>query len=499
MGGSISYFDSLQYIFPELALTLGLCLLLVWEMVLGPKKNGEKASLALGFLGVTAWLLAQRLSWSPQTVFGMLRVDAFATIFKLFITATTAVVIWMDTQDRSHNQEGKAETWFLLLTAALGGFVLVGTRHLLMLYLGLETLGIASYALAGIHKRDRFGAEAAVKYVVYGALASGVMLFGISLLYGMTGTLDAGQMVRTVLELSVHGQMAALSLPTILLLVGFGFKLSIFPFQWWAPDVYQGVSAPVAAFLAVGSKGVALAAFLRVLATLYAGILIGEGSTVQSAQGFASSLIPLLGILSGATMVFGNLAALCQTNLKRLLAYSSIGHAGYMLLGLTLMGRLGFEVTIVYVFVYWFMTLGAFAGVLYFVNQSGSEEISGLKGLGFKHPVAGVSMVVFMAALTGLPPTAGFSAKWYLMAAAWDGGLWFLTLLLALMSVVSLFYYFRIAKALYLEKPETERAVVSTPSLSALLFLLAVGSIAFINFEPLAAVARESVLHLLYW
>ncbi len=492
MPEAMSYLDAIKHIFPELAMTCALCLVLVWEMAF-PKRNGEKAILTLGFLGITSWLLIQRLNWHPATVFGMVRVDYFATIFKLFIVACTACVVIYDIQDRRHQGAGKGETWFLLLTACLGSFFLVGTTHMLLLYLGLETLGLCSYALAGIHKRDRLGAEAALKYVIYGALASGVMLFGISLLYGLSGSLDVRDMTSMVATLSADGRIAELFLPTLMLLVGFGFKLSLFPFQWWAPDVYQGVSTPVAGFLAVGSKGVALAAMIRIFAVLF-GELIPLNNGVIADADFMQILIVLLGVLAAVTMIFGNLAALRQDNLKRMLAYSSIGHAGYMLVGVSLMTPSGFEAALLYALVYFPMTLGAFGAIQYFANQSGTESISGLKGLGFKHPIAGAATIVFLAALTGLPPTAGFAGKLYLMTAAWDGGMFVLTLIIALMSVVSLFYYFRIAKALYLAKEKTTASVVSLPLMSGLLTLLAAATIYFMDFDLLVAVAKSGII-----
>ena len=488
----MSYLDALLYILPEVVLTVGLCAVLTWDMFTREQERAMTATLTLGTLGVVLVLLLQRLSWNPETVFGMVHVDRFGTLFKIFMTTAVGVVVAYDLTDRRREPEGKGETYFLLLTAALGSFFLVGSNHLILIVLGLETLGLSSYALSGMYKRDRAGAEASLKYVVYGALASGMMLYGISLLYGMTGTFDLVGMVRPMALAVEEGRMIQIALPTLLILVGFGFKLSAFPFQWWAPDVYQGVSTPVATFLAVGSKGVAVAAFLRVLATGFGGVLPREGQPVMEAE-FAASLGGTIALISAITMVFGNLAAVRQTNLKRLLAYSSIAHAGYILVGVALMSERGFEAATLYTFVYYFMNLGAFGAVIYFANQTGSEEVDSLRGMGFRHPVIGTAVVVFLASLTGLPPTAGFAGKWYLMAAAWEGGLGWLALLTGIMSVVSLFYYFRIAKALFLQEPATGPVVVRTPVLGGILGVLAVASVWFIDFEGLLNVARDGV------
>ncbi|TAH39358.1 MAG: NADH-quinone oxidoreductase subunit N [Planctomycetota bacterium] len=491
----LSYGEALQYLLPEVAVTLGLCVVLCWEIFVKGRRAWDASVLSIGFLAVAAVLLVQRLDYAPATVFGMVTVDRFATVFKLFITSATVIVLLFDLQDRRALQDGRGETCFLLLTAVLGSYFLVGTTHLLLLYLGLETLGLSSYVLAGMHKRSRASAEAALKYVVYGALASGILLFGASLLYGMTGTLDLRLMAVPIEQAIREGRTAQIALPTLLILVGFGFKLSLVPFQWWAPDVYQGVTTPIATFLAVGSKGVAMAAFLRYLSSAYATVLVQPG---QEPSPYLASLGGTLALVSAATMIFGNLAALRQDNLKRLLAYSSIAHAGYILMGVALLSEDGFNAATLYTFVYYFMNLGAFGMVIYFANQTGREDIQSLQGLGARHPVAGVSTVVFLASLTGLPPTAGFAGKWLLIKVAWEGGLHWLALLTALLSVVSLFYYFRIAKALFLTEPARDVPPVRSPALSGLLGLLALASIAFLHFDPLLQVAEQGV-RVLFW
>lgn len=496
MPDSLSYADALKYLLPEVALTVGLCVVLCWEIFAKGRRAWDASILSLGFLAVCTVLLVQRLDYAPQAVFGMVTVDRFATVFKLFITSAVALVLVFDLLDRQGSEAGRGETCFLLLTATLGSYFLVGTTNLLLLYLGLETLGLSSYVLAGMHKRSRASAEAALKYVVYGALASGVLLFGASLLYGMTGTLDLRAMAIPIEQAIRAGRIAQIALPTLLILVGFGFKMSLFPFQWWAPDVYQGVSTPIAMFLAVGSKGVATAAFLRYLSAAYATVLAQPG---EAASPYLGSLGGMLALVSAATMVFGNLAALRQDNLKRMLAYSSIAHAGYILMGVALLSEEGFQAATTYTFIYYFMNLGAFGVVLYFANQTGREDMDSLKGLGYRHPVAGVAAVVFLAALTGLPPTAGFAGKWLLIRAAWSGGLQWLALLTALMSVVSLAYYWRIAKALYLGEAERERPPVPARALSGMLGLLAAASLFFMYFDPLLQVARQGVRVLFFW
>ncbi|HEX9794284.1 MAG TPA: proton-conducting transporter membrane subunit, partial [Planctomycetota bacterium] len=220
----MSYFDSLLYIFPEVAMALGVCTVLGWEIFTRRRRSWESGALAMGFLAIAALLLVQRLdldAYPAATVFGMVHVDQFATLFKLFVTSAVAVVIGYDLMDRRRDATGRGEVHFLLLTAVLGSYFLVGSTNLLLVYLGLETLGLSSYALSGMHKRDRNSAEAALKYIVYGALASGILLFGVSLLYGLTGTLELRHMVGPIQEAVMEGRGAQVALPTLLIIVGF--------------------------------------------------------------------------------------------------------------------------------------------------------------------------------------------------------------------------------------------------------------------------------------
>lgn len=500
MPEEMPYFTALLHIAPEVMLTVGLCAVLVFDLITGGRQQRASGWLSLLTLAITAGLLLQR--WDATAdVFGMVRIDRFATLFKLFVTSAVAIVVGFDMLDRRNPREGKSETYFLLLTATLGSFFLVGSYNLLLIYLGLETLGLSSYALSGMHKRYRASAEASLKYVVYGALASGILLYGATLLYGMAGSLDLREIQGAVAAALNDGRTLQVALPSLMVLVGFGFKLSAFPFQWWAPDVYEGVTTPVATFLAVGSKGVALAAFIRYLAATYADVIPADnvaGYVQATMDGARASLSGILALVAAATMIFGNLAAIRQNNLKRLLAYSSISHAGYILVGAACMSQKGFEAATLYTLLYYFMNLGAFGVVIYFANQTGSEEIEGLNGLGWKHPLVGVAAVVFLVSLTGLPPTAGFAGKWYVLMAAWESGLGWLALVMVVMSVVSLFYYFRIARALFL-RPELEpRPPERTPALAGMLAGLAIASVFFMWFEPLRVLAADGV-RVLIW
>lgn len=319
-----------------------------------------------------------------------------------------------------------------------------------------------------------------MKYVVFGGLSAGVMLYGISLLYGLTGTLDLAQMasragdampVGLVPQLSSNAVPVALAM--VMVLAGFAYKMSVVPFHFWTPDVYEGAPTPVTTFLAVASKAAGVAALLRFLGALFLGPNVQDVVAQYGAQ-----VGHLLAILAAVTMTLGNLSAMRQTSLKRMLAYSSIAHAGYILIGVAAMTSAGFEAAMYYMAAYYFMNLGAFGFVLYFEGALGSDHIDDLEGYGWKAPLISIAMVAFLVSLTGLPPTVGFYGKYLLFKEGIDVGLYWLIVVAALNSVVSLFYYFRVAKALFL-KEAASGAVPSQPLFVGLLAVLSVLTIFF--------------------
>lgn len=494
--------ESLALILPELVLSGGVCVLLLSDLIFQRRKAWETGVFALGLLGVVAYLLVQRIGMQPTDAFGMLRIDSFAALFQLAITAAAAMLLFINLhQFRFPQDRGRVETQFLVLCATLGGFVMVETQHLMMLYLGLEMLSLCSYALADVHKRDRAGAEASMKYVVYGALSSGVMLYGFSLLFGIgDASFQMTDIAVGINQAIDAGEPATVLLPTLLVLAGFLFKLGLVPFHWWAPDVYQGTTTAIAGYLAVGSKLVALAALLRLLATLFATPMLGVMNDpllldlTTKSTAFAATLGMVLAVLAALSMLWGNLAAIGQTHLRRLLAYSSIGHAGYLLAGASLMSPDGVEAAATYGMVYGVGSIVAFAAVFAIALRAGSEDLRDWTGLGWRYPLASGALVLAFASLTGLPPTAGFAGKWRLLAALWQGGSPGLALLLALLSVVSLFYYFRVIRQLYLERPaEDFRPAVAhrLPWLTGFLLVSGAATLALLNLgwvsEPLQA------------
>ncbi|MCB9914056.1 MAG: NADH-quinone oxidoreductase subunit N [Planctomycetes bacterium] len=475
-----AYLDGMKAILPELVLTAGALGALVLDLLMRGRDSKLVGYFTMAVLALVGMILVLRVGSEPTTAFGMVVVDSFGVYFKLFTVAALMVVTSFVLADRRERKHNIGEYYFLLLGAAIGIFFMVSTNHLLLLMLGLELLSLASYSLAGFHKGERKSAEAAMKYVVFGGLSAGVMLYGISLLYGLTGTLDLavmasaggeGMPVGLVQQLGANPVPVALAM--VMVLAGFAYKMSVVPFHFWTPDVYEGAPTPVTTFLAVASKAAGVAALLRFLAVLFLGPNVQEIVAQYGAQ-----VGQLLAILAALTMTLGNLAAMRQTSLKRLLAYSSIAHAGYILIGVAAMTGAGFEAAMYYLAAYYFMNLGAFGVVLYFEGCVGSDRIEDLEGYGWKAPLVSIAMVAFLVSLTGLPPTVGFYGKYLLFKEGLDVGLYWLVGVAALNSVVSLFYYFRIAKALFL-KDAGAGTVNRQPLFAGLLTALSVLTIFF--------------------
>jgi NADH-quinone oxidoreductase subunit N len=452
-------------ILPELILAVVICAVVVADMV-SPLGRSRRFCGGLALAGVLLALLVllapsefMRAAMAGSTFRGMIVHDGMSIFFRIAFMIGTAATILFSLSSRETAGYRQGEYMGLMLGATLGACFLAAAGNFLMLVLALETLSLCSYVLAGFIKHQRQSAEAGLKYTLYGAVASGVMLFGISYLYGMTGTLNINAVMEALLARGGSLSVGAVTflLAFILLLVGLGFKMAMVPFQAWAPDVYQGAPTPITAYLSVVSKGAGLAALMRVTLPLFDQneLLGGEPSTL-----IAMAHLPvLMGVLSMATMTFGNLVALRQTDVKRMLAYSSIAHAGYILMGMTIFRADAREAMMFYFFMYMIMNLGAFWVVIVLVNRAGSANIEDFRALWGRSPALMWMMFVFLISLTGLPPTIGFAAKFQLFGVVVSAGLdtmregvigaasaFYITLALigVINSVISLFYYMKI-------------------------------------------------------
>jgi NADH-quinone oxidoreductase subunit N len=440
-------------------------------MVLEPLTPARRKR-ALGHLclaGLAAALVpAIAGHWNPGPAFsGMLKVDGFATFFRVLVIVAGMLVVLCSSNYLRREGAESGEYYALLLFSVAGQSIMVAANELIVLFIGLEISSISSYVLAGFLRREKLANEAAAKYFLLGSFATAFLLYGIALIYGATGStnLNAIQQVLSDPKTAPAGPLVGTA--AALMFVGFAFKVSAAPFQVWAPDVYQGAPAPVTAFLAAGPKAAAFAIFFRVFLTA-----LGPVSQRWVGVVWTSALL---------TMVVGNFAALAQTNLKRLLAYSSIAHAGYVMVALTAHSPAGTQAAMFYLAVYVFMNIGAFALVAYF-GRKGERyvNVEDLAGLGARQPVTAALFSVLLLSLIGVPPTGGFFGKFYIFKAALEARLGWLTVLGLLNTAVAAYYYLRILVAMYMKEPGESTADLPppTPGTRTVLWVTALASLA---------------------
>jgi NADH-quinone oxidoreductase subunit N len=489
---NLSNLDSLAYLWPEMVLVAAIVVIFVADLFVRDKEI--LGNVALLGAALSCALAARAFSWDQGWLFNqMIVLDPFAVFFKLLFSLTAFLVIWMSMDSREvTTSQSQGEYYAILLSAVLGMYFMASASNLLMAYLSLEMVSIMSYVLTGYLRHDRRSGEAALKYLIYGAVASGTMIYGMSWIFGLAGSMDF-----SAINAALQGQgqnSLAIFIALTLILVGFGYKIAAVPFHMWAPDVYQGAPIPVTAFLSVASKAAGFALAIRFF---YPGLsrLTGDGSW---------SLIPgvqwpqVIVVLSMITMTLGNLAALSQTNLKRLLAYSSIAHAGYTLMGFAVLSDDGLRAMLFYLVVYYLMNLGAFMVVMTVANSTGREDVDGFKGMAWRGgAVPAAAMTIFLFSLTGLPPFAGFIGKFYLFSAAIQKQFYPLAVVGAANSVIALYYYARIVKAMYLDMPEgevaTQEVALTWRSAAPLGVLSALTLVLGLYWAPLYEVVYNSV------
>lgn len=408
----------------------------------------------IGLVTAGSYAVAAMLHADPaaHSIMGRLVVvDGLATFFRLIFIFTGLVTVlfaWTSEEIMGRRRENKGEFYVLTTLMTLAMCVMAEARDLLMLFLSMEGVGLVSYVMAGYMRSTLRSTEASLKYVIFGAVSSAIMLYGLSLLYGMTGSLTFTG-IRVGL-LAHQPDPFGLLIAAVLILVGMSYKIAAVPFHYWAPDVYEGAPTPVSALFSVGPKAAGFALMIRFFYTVLAsGNDPATGSTL-----IADFNWPLLvAVMSAATMIFANLVALRQTNVKRLLAYSSISHVGYILMGFVLLTGEGLQAVLFYLLVYTFMNLGAFFFVVAVNNHLKSEELEDYVGLGFRAPWAAAMMVVFLSSLAGVPPFAGFVGKLYIFTAVMDRQWFWLVIVAGVNSVIGLYYYYKVVKAMWLTRP----------------------------------------------
>ena len=454
-----------SYLLPEFLLTGLALLVLILDAVVPKAKQNIIGWVSIAGLAATALTVAPLMGVTATAGRGLMAVDAFGGFFKLIFLFAAVLTILMSQRYLEVEGARPGTYYFLILCSTLGMLFMAAGVDLITIFIGLETMAIAFYILAGFIKPNRRSNEAAVKYFLLGTFSLGLLLYGMSILYGLTGTTNL-RAIATVLAGHEHDKW--LGLAVILIVSGVGFKIAAVPFHMWAPDVYEGAPTPITAFLSVGSKAASFAMLLRIF---FEGLV--------SVQADWSLLFYALAIL---TMTIGNIAALTQSNIKRMLAYSSIAHAGYLLIGIvaaTTVPQTGIKATMIYLAVYAVMQMGAFAVVTLLRRQDIiGEELKDMSGLFMRSPVAATAMLLFMLSLGGIPPTAGFMGKFWLFSAAIDGGYYWLAVIGVLNSAVSLYYYLRVVVFMWFKGEAAGSAIVVTPAMAILLVITIAGTLA---------------------
>ncbi len=479
-------------ILPEGIVILTLLVILVGDAIVG--RSSSRWTPYAAIAGLLASVVALYFQWDttvPIAFLGSFSGDALSVVFRAIVALSALVTILMSVRYVEQTGTSLAEFIGILLAATLGGMLLSGANELVTVFVSLETLGISSYLLTGYMKRDPRSNEAALKYLLIGASSTAVFLYGISLIYGLSGGETQLDAIATSLTQAGAGESLALTIALVFAITGIAFKISAVPFHQWTPDVYEGSPTPVVAFLSVGSKAAGFALAIRLLATVFP--LVGEQWHF---------VFTALAILS---MVLGNAVALAQSSMKRLLAYSSIAQAGFVLIGLIANTEAGYSSMVFYLLIYLFMNLGGFTCVILFSLRTGTDRISEYAGLYQKDPLLTLGLSICLLSLGGIPPLAGFFGKLYLFWAGWQGGEYLLVLLGLITSVVSIYYYIRVVKMMVVKEPhEMSETVQNYPEIRwnlpgmrplqvGLVLSVVVTSLAGILSNPLFSLANDSV------
>jgi NADH-quinone oxidoreductase subunit N len=420
-------------------------------------------------LGAVVWQALRLPAAAGEYFSGTIVLDGFGVFLSAVVLVGTLLTLLLTVGYCRRHDVNLAEYYHLILMAAVGMLFMVQANNLIMIFAGLELMSVAVYVLTGFRRTRLRSIEAALKYFVLGAFSTGFFLYGIALVYGATGTLDLGG-IRDAVAMPPAGPVLLAGVG--LLVVGFGFKVALVPFHMWSPDAYEGAPAPVTGFMATGVKAAGFAAFLRVLMSTF--------------DGLADQWIPALWVLAVLTMFVGNIAAIRQDDIKRMLAYSSIAHAGYLVVALVAHSELGTAALLYYLAAYTLMTLGAF-GVVIVLGEKGTENTSIARdyaGIAWRHPLLAAAMALFMFSLTGIPPTAGFVGKFAILSAAVRAGHVPLAILLVLASVISAYYYLKVVVSMYMWSSDREPIRSRVPAMAAIALLVAVAGVLGLGIFP---------------
>ena len=486
--------QSLEFFIPELILTITILAALITDLFVKKSKT-NMIGWVLGVGLVVVGLSVHNLSSVPPTTLflDMIVIDPFSSFMKIVIILSTLMVIVASWVNDELEKYRKGEYFTIMGIMVMGLFLMTSSVDIIMLYISIEVVSIMSFVLAAYLKLDTRSNEAGLKYVIYGAFSSGVMLFGLSIVYGLAGSTNYFAIQDTLSSLDGSAN-PALIMALLMIFAGFGYKISSVPFHFWTPDVYEGSPSTITAYLSVAPKAAGFAMIIRFFHQVF------SDSIGLTSNAIGSTDLPwpeIIGVLAVVTMTMGNLVAIQQKSIKRMLAYSSIAHAGYMMLALPVLSMEAVESVMIYLFIYVFMNLGAFFIVIFVKNKTGGESFEDFEGLGWKMPIVGAFMTLFMLSLTGLPPTAGFVGKLYIFKTLVGAGSEFLWLVVAggVNSVISLYYYFHVVKVMFLGGKRSDVITYPPSIMFGLMIFTAVPSLLLgLYWNPLASWVKDSLV-----
>ena len=486
--------QSLEFFIPELILTITILAALITDLFVKKSKT-NMIGWVLGVGLVVVGLSVHNLSSVPPTTLflDMIVIDPFSSFMKIVIILSTLLVIVASWVNDELEKYRKGEYFTIMGIMVMGLFLMTSSVDIIMLYISIEVVSIMSFVLAAYLKLDTRSNEAGLKYVIYGAFSSGVMLFGLSIVYGLAGSTNYFAIQDSLSSLDGSAN-PALIMALLMIFAGFGYKISSVPFHFWTPDVYEGSPSTITAYLSVAPKAAGFAMIIRFFHQVF------SDSIGLTSNAIGSTDLPwpeIIGVLAVVTMTMGNLVAIQQKSIKRMLAYSSIAHAGYMMLALPVLSMEAVESVMIYLFIYVFMNLGAFFIVIFVKNKTGGESFEDFEGLGWKMPIVGAFMTLFMLSLTGLPPTAGFIGKLYIFKTLVGAGSEFLWLVVAggVNSVISLYYYFHVVKVMFLGGKRSDVITYPPSTMFGLMIFTAVPSLLLgLYWNPLASWVKDSLV-----
>ena len=461
---------------PVLVLAVFGMMVLITDLFIGKDKS------ILVFMSLTGLLMAAisslaKFNLPVHSFNGAYVVDHLSVFFTFIFCISSAMAILLSVDFNKREEIKVGEYYSLILFCTLGMVVLASSTDMIMIFLGIEIISISLYILAGVRRKDIKSNEAALKYFLLGAFATGFLLYGMALIYGSTGSTKLAIISKVISEGQIISEPLMI-MGVVLLIIGFSFKVAAVPFHMWAPDVYQGAPTPVTAFMAVGPKAASLAAFYRIM--------------TEAMPGLSYSWEILLCIVSVLSMFIGNLGAIMQTNIKRLIAFSSVSHVGYLLIAIIAKNSLSSSSLMFYMLTYTFMIFGVF-GIVVLLGRKGDEnlEIENYSGLAYKHPIIALTMTIFLLSLGGLPPLAGFVAKFYIFSAALNEGYLILVIIAVLNSAISFYYYLKVIVFMYMKEPIKPLNVTLSPMTLLVIAISVFGTIQLgIYPDPIISLAQ---------